>query len=460
MTDPILIVGAGPTGLGAAWRLQELGYDHWLLIDRLPYVGGLATSFHDEQGFTYDFAIHVAHSHYDYVDCLMDTVLPNGFLHLERRSWIRVHDAWIPYPFQYNFRHLPWPARDECLEGLRALERQAERVHPANFHQWLLQSFGRGIAEHFMLPYNRKNWAIDPAAMGWLWLGDRVPVVDLERVERNLRNGRDDVSWGPNFNFRFPREGGTGAIWKALEATLPENRIRLNTGLVALDIDHRQATLSDGSKVQYDTLISTIPLSQLVAMTGRRLLIDDVARLRHTRVQVVCLACEFPMPEELRDKTWVYCPDDQTIFYRVTPFSNFSPSHVPDPARHCSFLCEVATPGDGQAWPRDVLEQRTLMGFAVLGLAPVTTNNTRFFHLDAPYGYPVPTTDRDQVLHRVIPELDSLRIYSRGRFGGWKYEVANMDHSIMQGVEVVNRILLGEEETTWRYPHLVNARKR
>ena len=80
--------------------------------------------------------------------------------------------------------------------------------------------------------------------------------------------------------------------------------------------------------------------------------------------------------------------------------------------------------------------------------------------MHAPYGYPIPTVDRDEILGDVLPALEELDIYSRGRFGGWKYEVANMDHSLMQGVEAINRIIHGEEEVTLPTPNIVNAGKR
>lgn len=453
-----MIVGAGPTGLGAAWRLHELGHENWLLVEQSPHVGGLATSLYDANGFTWDIAIHVAHSHYPYFDNLLESILPGGFHTMERRAWVRMENAWIPYPFQYNFRHLPPRSRAECLAGLHALDPSKCTGITTDFHAWMLQSFGQGITNRFLLPYNRKIWSTEPAQMSSHWLGERVPKMDLDRVERNLRQERDDVAWGPNFQFQFPNRGGTGAIWNALASRLPAKRLRRNAGLVALDLKRRQATLTDGSQVGFESVISTIPLPKLVAMTGQQSLIDPVRRLRHTRVQVVCLACEFPLPDTLLDKTWVYCPEDQVIFYRVTPFSAFSPSHVPDPSRQCSFLCEVSTPGDATPWSRDALEQRTIDGFQALGLAPVTRENTRFFHIDAPFGYPIPTTGRDEILHEVVPTLDRQGLYSRGRFGGWKYEVSNMDHSVMQGVEVVNRLLRGEPELTWNHPNQVNTR--
>ncbi|MFN9992530.1 MAG: hypothetical protein ACK54H_04230, partial [Phycisphaerales bacterium] len=66
----------------------------------------------------------------------------------------------------------------------------------------------------------------------------------------------------------------------------------------------------------------------------------------------------------------------------------------------------------------------------------------------ADYSYPTPSVERDAILSDVIPWLESKSIMSRGRFGMWKYEVSNTDHSLMQGVEVVNRLIHGDAETT------------
>ena len=59
-----------------------------------------------------------------------------------------------------------------------------------------------------------------------------------------------------------------------------------------------------------------------------------------------------------------------------------------------------------------------------------------------PYGYPTPFLGRDELIESIEPLLRSMEIYSRGRFGGWKYEVSNQDHSLMQGVEAIDQILL------------------
>ncbi|OGV42646.1 MAG: hypothetical protein A2X46_05105 [Lentisphaerae bacterium GWF2_57_35] len=462
----IVIIGAGPTGLGAAHRLTELGHENFVVYERNSYVGGLSSSFYDEKGFTWDFAVHVAHSHYHYVDQLMDSLLPGGYFHHERKSWIRDYDSWIPYPFQYNFRHLPPQHCDECLNGLLQLRMQTDvEKHTAkahsiqNFKEWMLQGFGEGITRHFMLPYNLKNWSIDPALMGVQWLGDRVPVVDVERVQRNLRENRDDVEWGPNHVFQFPKRGGTGSIWREMAARLPENRITLSSEVVSVDGKSRKVQLADGTVDEYDCLISTAPLPRLAQWLAIPSLMVTASKLKYTHVYVMGLGFDSPMPKHLAEKTWIYCPGTRDVFYRVTPFSNFSPHHVPDINGSSSFLCEISRAGTEPLQnPGDFLS-RVLQDMNRMGVMPESEHEVHTYPMTAEFGYPIPTLDRDDILAELMAQLEPLGIISRGRFGGWKYEVANMDHSIMQGVEAVNRILGVGEECTWPNPSRVNAGK-
>jgi len=77
----------------------------------------------------------------------------------------------------------------------------------------------------------------------------------------------------------------------------------------------------------------------------------------------------------------------------------------------------------------------------------------------AKYGYPTPGLDRDQALAQILPALEADKIYSRGRFGAWKYEVSNQDHSFMQGLEVVERLVRGKSEITFNDPNHANSKK-
>ena len=98
-----------------------------------------------------------------------------------------------------------------------------------------------------------------------------------------------------------------------------------------------------------------------------------------------------------------------------------------------------------------------MQGLLNTGLIESADDVVDLFHTRLEHGYPTPSVGRDAALDTLLPALDAVGVHSRGRFGAWKYEVANQDHSLMQGVEAAERILLGaEEQTVWR-PDLVNG---
>jgi len=122
--DPgrVLILGAGPTGLGAAYRFQQLGFDNFHLLEAAPSPGGLATSVVDERGFTWDLGGHVQFSHYAYYDDVLDAALGNEWLWHERESWVWIKGRFVPYPFQNNIHRLD---REDMELALLGLERAA-----------------------------------------------------------------------------------------------------------------------------------------------------------------------------------------------------------------------------------------------------------------------------------------------------------------------------------------------
>ena len=457
MTKPkILILGAGAAGLGAAFRLHELGHRDFLVLEQNEYPGGLAASFTDPKGFTWDVGGHVQFSHYEYFDRLMDLALGEGWLRHRRESYIWIRGRFVPYPLQNNLRHLPREVMAECVLGL--VRASGNHHRPANFGEWLRASFGEGIASHFLLPYNRKVWAHPPEMMSYSWIGERVATVSVEKVLENILLEKDDVRWGPNEMFRFPERGGTGAAWRAVAALLPAGTIRYRTRVASIDAGARQARTEAGEIHPYDYLISTAPLDRLALLVGDAPLVEAASRLRHSTTHIIGVGFRGRPPEKLSTKCWMYFPESDSPFYRVTLFSNYSPHNVPDITTHWSLMAEISE-SEFKPVDRCRLEADTLEGFYNTGLASPDDEVASTWIRTAEHGYPVPTGDRDEILKLVEPRLESMGILSRGRFGAWKYEVSNQDHSAMQGVEAVDRILLGTPEMTYPAPDAVNNRK-
>jgi hypothetical protein len=100
--------------------------------------------------------------------------------------------------------------------------------------------------------------------------------------------------------------------------------------------------------------------------------------------------------------------------------------------------------------------QQTVDGMRKTNLIDKNSEVVSTWHHCAKYGYPTPALGRDAALNAIQPELEKQDIYSRGRFGGWKYEVSNQDHSLMQGVELINWLVHGSPEVTYPFPNVAN----
>ena len=446
--DPrIVIIGAGATGIGAAWRLHELGYSNWLMVEASDHAGGLASSVTDSSGFTWDLGGHVLFSHYPYFDRAMDTALGAAWVEHIREAWVWIRDRWVPYPFQNNVWRLPPDDLIACINGLIDL-RSAAAPPPASFREWLLASFGTGICDVFMLPYNRKVWAYDPSRLDVGWMGERVATVDVKRVLANLVLRRDDVSWGPNATFRFPLHGGTGAIWRALAGKLPARHIQFERTVSAVDLDQKRINMTDGEAIRYDYLVSTMALDDLLrSLVGRPELTAAASQFVYSSSHIVGVGLKGSPPDDLRTKCWIYFPEDRVPFYRATVFSNYSPNNVPTSSPHWSLMGEVSESPDKPVTSSTVVAD-VIAGFlSCRFIDPASVVTT--WHRRLEHGYPTPWLGRDAVLTPIEHELRAAGVFSRGRFGAWKYEVSNQDHSFMQGVETVNHLLQGEGERTY-----------
>ncbi len=438
----IVIIGAGPTGLGCARELERLGHTNWQLFERADHAGGLASSVVDSAGFTWDLGGHVVFSHYGEFDALLSEAMGEEIHHHERSSYVRFDGRWVPYPFQNNLRHLPPEVMEECLEGLRVAPGANTEM---NFRDWNEGIFGAGITKHFQIPYNFKVWATHAVDMQSKWIGERVAVVDYERMARNVREGIDDKAWGPNNTFVFPAIGGTGEIYIRIAKPI-EDRIHYDVTVVEVQPEQKRLLLGDGTWVEYDALVSTMPLDRLVGVIDHKP--DTVAaaagQLRHNGVYMVGVGYETPLVD---DKSWMYFPQPTAPFYRATNFAKYAPANVPDSdiSRYCSYMTETSY-SDVKPEPRAGLEERVEQGLRASGVVDGTPKVVSIHVEDIDYAYPVPTVGRDGALAVIQPWLEQHGILSRGRFGAWRYEIGNMDHSVKMGIDAARRLATGARE--------------
>ncbi|KAF2218202.1 hypothetical protein BDZ85DRAFT_117237 [Elsinoe ampelina] len=481
----VLVIGAGPTGLGAAKRLNQIDGPSWLIVDSNEVPGGLASTDVTPEGFLYDVGGHVIFSHYKYFDDCINEALPketDWYTH-QRISYVRCKNLWVPYPFQNNISMLPKEDQVKCMDGMidAALEARVSNRKPKDFDEWIVRMMGTGIADLFMRPYNYKVWAVPTTKMQCEWLGERVAAPDLKSVTKNVILQKTAGNWGPNATFRFPAEGGTGGIWIAVANTLPKEKTRFGAhGTVEkVDADKKVVTLKDGTTVKYEKLISTMSVDYLADAMADKELQDLTKGLYYSSTHVIGVGIRGHRPERIGDKCWLYFPEDDCPFYRATIFSNYSPHNQPVATKklktmqyangtkpkedieaegpYWSIMLEVSESGMKPVDTENLLKD-SIQGLINTEMLKPEDEIVSTYHRRFDHGYPTPSLEREGVLKQLLPKLQAKDIWSRGRFGSWRYEVGNQDHSFMLGVEAADNIVNGAVELTINSPDYVNTR--
>jgi protoporphyrinogen oxidase len=438
----IIILGAGPAGLGAAWQLKKSGLDDFSVYEKRKGPGGLASSYQTKEGFSYDAGGHVLFSSDPVFSEMLSTLLGGELLRFNRSSWIFMLDSLIPYPLQNNVHLLPEEEMLDCLLG--AVEAFAGHENTgrnaANFREWCLSVFGSGLCRHFMLPYNSKVWAVPLELMGHGWIGSRVSTVDIRQMLKNLVLKKNESDWGPNSVFSYPLRGGIGRLCSEAARFVGERHFNYEREALHVDSRKKEVYFSSGEKVPYDFLLSTMPLNELLLITEGipRRTRECASEFLWNSLTAVGIGARGKVPH---DKHWIYFPEEDFPFYRVTLLSNYSRHLVPDD--NCfSLLAEISNsacrPKDRWRIPEDVLA-----GLVKAGLLP--SSNLRdildvWVH-EEKYAYPVPFLGRDRLLKKIMPVLGRRNILSFGRFGLWKYEEGNTDHSFLQGAGAARSVI-------------------
>lgn len=423
----VLVIGGGPTGLGAATRLQERGVD-WHLVEAADGLGGMATSVTDDVGFRWDLGGHVLHSHFaDFDRAIADSGV--RMLAPMRNGWVWMDGELVAAPIQHQVDELPDDLRPDA---------------PAStLDDYYRNHLGSRLHGAFFKPFTEKMWAAPLERIDHTWTSMRNGSA--ERNVPTIRR-RTEAPTPARVSFPYP-EGGTGALWDAIASRLDPDSLRTRSRVCAIDLDARTARLADGEVIHFVDCVSSMPLTTLLRSVGRP---DWAARstsLVANATLVVGLGYAGTPPDALADKSWLYCPDKDVAWHRATVLSNYDPSNAGE--GRWSVLCEV-----GHSAFRVVERANAVAScreeMAKLGADPAALVST--WVRDIPRGYPVPTLGRDDLLREFDAGLIRRGVRSRGRFGGWRYESCNQDYSFQQGIEAVEAIMAGSPEDVYWHP--------
>ena len=471
-----IVVGAGPTGLSAAYHAGA----NTLLLDKNAQVGGWCRSIY-ERGFTFDYAGHIMFSNDPYVAQLYQTLLGNNVHWQNREAWIYSKNTYTRYPFQGALYGLPPDVLKECLIGaiearfgsLQAAPRatsvssataqrgganatacKAESITDCcadgvagsetalvvvvenerqqddaaeNFEQFIYRVWGKGVAKHFAIPYNQKLWAVPLSEMETSWLGGRVPMPDLEEM---IAGALSPVAqpMGPNARFGYPLKGGFQALMNGFLPHLT-GTLKLNARVASVSPLKHSITLDDGTCYGYKTLISTMPLPELVRAIGDEApesVKDAAAQLRYVSVRCVNLGIGRPAVTE---KHWIYYPED-SVFHRIFVQGNASPHCNPNGG--FGLTCEI-TYSEHKPLPCDGHEliNRCIADCVKVGLIESDDVLWTANQIDMPYAYVVYDHARAQNVRLIRDWLAQHHIILAGRYSEWEYY--NSDHAFIAG---------------------------
>lgn len=425
------MIGAGLSGLSAAWHLAQAGVEV-LVFEKERQVGGACRTVFRE-GFAFDLTGHLLHLRLAESRRLLRQLgLAKAFRTHRRRAGILLAGRVSPYPIQIHTARLPKAIRRDCLLGFVRAWAQG-REEAASFGDWVLTRFGEGFAQHFFFPYNRKLFCTDPFELTTEWVGRYVPRPSLEDVvDGALGLFPAKRAVGYNARFLYPREGGIGVLAEAIARRLP-GKVRLASPVVQVEVGAKRVYLADGGKLPYDWLVATCALPQLVAMTLGlpEALRRQAGRLAAVGVWNLNLAVQ---GAPSRREHWLYCPEPHLPFYRVGFPSNHG--RVAPEACHTVSL-EVSAPS-GQAPPAG-WEESSLAALETTGLLR-SRQEVLFTHLEVvDPAYVVFDRHRPEVVAALRDFYRRHGVLLCGRWAEWKY--STMEDALWDGAAAARRVL-------------------
>lgn len=432
------IIGGGLTGVTVARLLHETGVD-LMVLEKEEQIGGLCRS-QTSDGFTFDRGgSHIIFSRDTEVLAFMNEVLRSNRAERKRNTKIFYKGLMINYPFENGLSDLPkedlFFCINEYIKTIIAVEK-GEIPDPENFHDWIHGTFGRGIAECYMIPYNEKIWNYPTKQMSAHWMEGRVPRPPVEDIIRSAI-GIPTEGYTHQSIFSYPIEGGIEALVRAI-ADPVMNEITTGCEVSSLRQDGEQWIIGEGSNEYHaDQIISTIPLQHLLPCLPNvpprvQKACDE---LRYNSLISVCIGFAGSAPP----LSWVYIPGaNDGYFNRISFPSNYSDAVAPK--GHASILAEITyNEGDPISSLKDEeIVEDTISALIRMGLIPDEESIVHRSVLRSEFAYVVYDLQYLENIRIIRSYLEGIGIHLVGRFSEWEY--LNMDGCIRHAITFMERL--------------------
>ena len=399
----IVVLGGGLAGLGFARHCPGAR-----VFEAESEPGGHARS-HEFAGAWFDRGAHICHSQ----DAQwLDLVCAHAPIHEMTKSVVLNHKAgrWFAYPVQNHLHDLPADARDAALRDFLAAQEKYRGREPRNYEEWCRFQYGDFLVENFYRLYTAKYWHVPMAELATDWLGGRLLPSQVDNIIAGAQ-GPVEERQAVFRKFRYPRRGG----FQALLARLHEG-VDLQFGRRAerVDVARRQVHFAGGAVEGYDTLVSTIPLPELVAMIPEAPAEVRAAagKLRALRQYCVNLVVNRP---SLSPAQWFYIYDPDIAASRVSfPFALSGEDNRRTAIQAEVFMPAAARPDEAALRDRTVADMGRVLKFSA---GDVVAAEIRCY----PYSYVVSDLNRAPAIRRVRDWLHGRGIETAGLFGNWEY---------------------------------------
>ena len=416
-----IILGGGLSGLSAAYYLG----DQCMVLESEEIPGGLCRSF-NQDGFIYDIGGHILFSKDKPLLGEITGWLGENVDRKRRNNQIRYKDRFVKYPFENGLSSLDVQDVYECL--ISFLNRPD--LIPENLEEWCSARFGGGIAEKYLIPYNRKIWKRDLKELSLLWV-DRIPDPSREDIIKSAL-GIPTEGYTHQLNFCYPKHGGIEALINSLLDRL-EN---VQTGFRVKKITRKTAEweISDGKRsIAGKRIISTIPIFDLIDslenVPGE--VLAALRKLQYNSVIIVMIGVNH---EGLKGRTALYIPDPDILAHRVCYLKEFSSWNAPEGRSH--LIAEITVPPgdpmlewkDSELVDRVVADLKEICGFSKDDIIVSEVKRME-------YAYVVYDLEYEKNTKIIYDYLDNLGIHYAGRFGSFKY--INMDACVKMSKELV-----------------------
>jgi protoporphyrinogen oxidase len=452
----VIVMGAGPAGLTAAYLLSKSGIATEVL-ERDDVVGGISrTATHG--GYRFDIGGHRFFTKVSLVEDLWNELLGDDLILRRRLSRIYYRGKFFAYPLK-PFNALSGLGLWETFRCVASYIHARLRpiVPEDNFEAWIRNRFGRRLFEIFFRTYTEKVWGMPCSEIEAEWAAQRIKGLSLASAIKNAlfgetASGKQAVVKTLIDQFQYPRLG-PGMMWERArelsEARGAKIHLQTPVGRIHWNSDGVVGVESETALFTGTHYISSIAMDELVEALTPAPPAEVVAaakRLNYRDFLTVALVID---RTDLFPDNWVYVHDPNVKLGRIQNFGNWSPEMVPDPSKSCLGLEYFCHAGDDMWSMSDAdllaLGAKEITSLGLLGGAQVVDGAV----VRMPKAYPVYNAGyatavaviRDFVAAR-LPNLQLV-----GRNGMHRYN--NQDHSMLTAMLAVKNIT-GSRYDLWR----------